>query len=389
MKKRLIPVLALAAASLLASCNGKPMATEYDLATHLADKEFGYVVLIGEDGNPEAQDRTKGCDDAIAKMCQEYGLTAKRLDATVSMDPSGGTWSADQAKVLMETWLTKYGDRIDFVVSNNDGMAIAATGARGLQKGTPIVGFDALKQACEMIVAGTLAGSVSQNGTDQAYATTLTLAALLGGSTDVKASLIDSYNGNATLDLEQADKHIIQTKLSAVTAENAEQLKPNVYQTPKAKVLEGKKIMYCVYNANDNFISETYAADLPHYITALGGTPSTKISGDGNNTALMEAIQNADTSTYDAFAFNIIEHSTYRKYLELVGYTFDSSGKCTQEGKPVVFYNRQPKEGNDVADLSGLKNVYFVGTGSTGQGAVQGQVITDWAKANIAPLNLK
>ena len=153
MKKHLIPLFALASMSLLASCGNT--STEYDLAIHVADGEIGYVVLVGEDGNPEAEDRTKGCIAAMDAVAAKYGLKAKMLEKTTSKDGSGASWSDTQAKVLMETWVTKHGDKIDFVVSNNDGMAIAASSVQTLQKKTPIVGFDALKTACNMIVEGT------------------------------------------------------------------------------------------------------------------------------------------------------------------------------------------------------------------------------------------
>lgn len=382
MKKRLIPVLALMATSLLASCGGSQ--TVYDLKTHLADGELGYVILVGEDNNPEAEDRTKGCIAAMEKLAADYGIKVNKLEQTTSTDGSQ-TWSDTQAKVLVENWVSKHGKKLDFIVSNNDGMAIAAASAKGLEKKTPIIGFDALSGACKMIKDGELAGSVSQNGTDQSYAVSLVLSALINGKTDVEAELNSAWNGKQGLNLEDAGSHIIQSKLSAVTAANADELKPGQYVTPKAKTLEKKKILWCVYNAQDTFIGETYKKDIPHYVEALGGEIGSEISAD-DSPKLIEAVRNANSAgSYDGYAFNIIEHSTYRSYLEIAGYKFDKAGNCTEEGKPVVFYNRQPKnDDGKIADLSKFSKVYYVGSGSKGQGEVQGQVITDWAKANVA-----
>ena len=380
MKKHLIRLFALASMSLLASCGNT--STEYDLATHVADGEIGYVVLVGEDGNPEAEDRTKGCIAAMDAVAAKYGLKAKMLEKTTSKDGSGASWSDTQAKVLMETWVTKHGDKIDFVVSNNDGMAIAASSVQTLQKKTPIVGFDALKTACNMIVEGTLAGSVSQNGTDQAYATALVLGNLIAGKTDIT----EGYNGNAELNKDGVANHIVQTKLAAVTAANANQYAPGSYVTPTATgLLSGKKVLYCLYDAKDNFIGETYAKDLPHYVTALGGSYK-ELKGENDNSKMLESVKNANQSdSFDAYAFNIPEHSTWQEYLKIAGFEFDGTGACTKKGKPTVFFNRQPKTGSDVANLAAanLDNVYFVGTGSTGQGEVQGKVITDWFDANM------
>lgn len=376
MKKHLIPLFALASVGLLASCGGS---SEFDLAAHIADGELGYVILVGEDGNPEAIDRTEGCIKAMDAVAAKYGLKAKMLEKTTSKDGNGASWSDTQAKILMESWVGKHGSKIDFVISNNDGMAVAASSVQTLEAKTPIVGFDALKTACNMIKEGTLAGSVSQNGTDQAYSTAIVLGNLLAGTEDVTTG----YNGNAELDKGQVASHIVQTKLAAVTAANADKYKPGSYVTPTVSTLTGKKILYCLYDAKDNFVNETYANDLPHYIKALGGS-SKELKGENDNPKMLEAVRSANGSdNFDAYAFNIPEHSTWQEYLKIAGYEFDGSGKCTKEGKPVVFFNRQPKTGTDVADLRGFHNVYFVGTGSTGQGEVQGKVITDWFDANM------
>ena len=101
---------------------------------------------------------------------------------------------------------------------------------------------------------------------------------------------------------------------------------------------------------------------------------------------MLESVKNANQSdSFDAYAFNIPEHSTWQEYLKIAGFEFDGTGACTKKGKPTVFFNRQPKTGSDVANLAAanLDNVYFVGTGSTGQGEVQGKVITDWFDANM------
>ncbi len=388
MKKRLIPLFSLSFASMLVSC--KPSSSGYSLKAHIADKELGYVILVGEDRNPEAEDRTKGCIKAMEEVAKKYKLTAKKLEQTTSKDGNGASWSDTQAKVLMESWVGRHGNKIDFVISNNDGMAIAAASVQTLEKGTPIVGFDALKTACLMVERGELAGSVSQNGTDQAYITALALGTMLtpesGATAKGGRNLIADYNGNAEVDWESINKHIIQTKLAAVTKANAKKFKPGAYVKPKnASLLKDKKILYCLYDSKDNYIGETYANDLPHYIKALGGTCQA-LKGENDNSKMLEAVRSADSSgKFDAYAFNIPEHTTWQEYLRIVGYEFDASGACTKKGKPVIFFNRQPKTGDDVADLSAknLDDVYYVGTGSTGQGEAQGKVIKDWFDANM------
>ena len=379
MKKRLIPLFASVAllAAGASSCGnsgpqyeGSNTGSEWTWANAIKDGYFGYIICVGEDGNPEAEDRTAGCVAAIEEICKTAGIEAHELERHTCVAADGSTWSDQAAKEFVERAVTQYSGKIDFIVSNNDGMAIAAAGATGLLKGTPIIGFDALGSACDMIKAGTLAGSVSQNGDDQALATATVLGNLLLGNDPV---IGDNYGGKAKLNLAQLDEHIVQTEFAAVTKQNADSLKPGVYvDVDKMAGLAGKKILIATYSNNDNFINETYTKALPHYAEALGFTYKL-IQGDGvTDTDLQERVKTtAAEFKPDCYALNIITHANYEQYLAITG------------DAPVVFFNRQPKKSDDsgVADLSSLDNVYFVGSGSSGQGTAQGQIIKDWYNA--------
>ena len=368
--KKLIPLMSLLGlAASLVSCGGNT-SSEWTWKDAIADGELGYVILVGEDGNPEAIDRTNGCVAAMEEIAKEGGFKAVELERKTCVDTSG-SWVDSVAKETVETWTKKYKGKLDFIVSNNDGMAIAAANATGLAKNTPIIGFDALSSACDMIKAGTLAGSVSQNGDDQALAAVTVLTNLIKGSDTVIDAT--SFAGHAELDLSGLDNHIVQTKLSAVTASNADSLKPGSYvNVAEDSAVKGKKLLVATYSANDNFIKETYRQALPHYAQALGYTVDV-VEGDGSNDVdLQERIRTKIASgAYDAYAFNVITHANWEAYKTLAG------------DKPVVFFNRQPKksDNSDVADLSNVANTYFVGTGSTGQGTTQGQIIKDWYHA--------
>ena len=399
MKRRLIPGIALAALLTcgLVSCNpttdnpgggtdnpgggtdnpgggtdnpGGSEVTEWSLENALADGELGYIVCVGEDGNPEAEDRTAGCIAALEEIAADGGFTATNLEQHTCLGSDGSSWSDQAAKEFVERAVTQYSGKLDFIVSNNDGMAVAASSAAGLLKGTPIIGFDALSSACDMIKEGTLAGSVSQNGDDQALTTLTVLANLLGGNSPV---ITADYGGRAELNLSELDDHVISTQLSAVTAANADTLRPGQYVSVSENAnAKGKKLLVAEYSATDNFIQETYHQALQHYGEAMG-YEITIIQGDGqNDTDLLERVRTMDTAQhFDAFALNIIAHSNYEQYLSIVG------------ERPVVFFNRQPKtsDNSTVADISGLENVYYVGSSSTGQGDAQGQIIKDWYNA--------
>ena len=88
-------------------------------------------------------------------------------------------WDTELAYQAMESWLSKHGDSIEFVIANNDGMAqgavnalIAAgynTGEEGA-KVVPVVGVDATDAAKELIGAGKMSGTVLQDGPGMANA---------------------------------------------------------------------------------------------------------------------------------------------------------------------------------------------------------------------------
>ena len=81
-------------------------------------------------------------------------------------------WDTEQANRIMEAWLSKYGDKIEFAIANNDGMAqgmISALQAIGYNKGDeskfiPVVGVDATDAAKDLIHKGYMTGTVLQDG---------------------------------------------------------------------------------------------------------------------------------------------------------------------------------------------------------------------------------
>lgn len=370
MKKRLIPLFASVAllAAGASSC-GETEKWSWEKAT--ADGEFGYIVCIGEDGNPEAIDRTQGCKDAIEEICKDAGLKPVLLEEHICVD-NAGSWSDTEAQNFVTRAVTQFAGRLDFIVSNNDGMAVAASTANGLTPGTPIVGFDALSSACDMIINGSLAGSVSQNGDDQA----LIVATMLGNMVAGNDPIIDkNYGGRAEIVLDDLDQHLVSTKLTAVTATNAAEMKPGNFVTGLDEIsgLSDKNLLVVEYNATDNFIQETFHKALPHYAEALGFGGVDTIQGDGNNdTGLQDLLRNQlKTKTYSAVALNVITHTNYQQYLNII--------RESDTDLPVVFFNRQPMADKDkTADISGIANTYFVGSSSSGQGTAQGQIIKDW-----------
>jgi len=86
-------------------------------------------------------------------------------------------WDATKATEKMDAWLAKYSDKIEFVIANNDGMALGAiaslekAGYFSGDKYMPVVGVDAIPEALEMIEKGKMVGSILNDAKNQGKAT--------------------------------------------------------------------------------------------------------------------------------------------------------------------------------------------------------------------------
>lgn len=126
------------------------------------DDIIQYVMLKGEPDNPEAVARTEWS----VKTINEMGIKTEQLGLQIC------NWDTELAGRAMEAWLSKFGDEIEFVIANNDGMAqgaIAALQAAGYNKGDndkfiPVVGVDATDAAKDLIKKGYMTGTVLQDG---------------------------------------------------------------------------------------------------------------------------------------------------------------------------------------------------------------------------------
>ncbi len=142
------------------------------------DGVIQYVMLKGEAGHPDAEARTEWS----VKTIQEAGIEVEEL----AMQPSA-TWSTADGEANMSGWITQFGDEIELVIANNDGMAFGASAA--MEKAgvsIPLYGVDALAEALTMIEAGTMQGTVLNDGVNQAVAT-IELAANAAQGNDVVA----------------------------------------------------------------------------------------------------------------------------------------------------------------------------------------------------------
>lgn len=131
------------------------------------DGVMQYVLLKGEPGHPDAEARTTYAVSTVT----DAGVAVEELELQTGM------WDTVKAKELMDTWLSKHGDAIEFVIANNDGMALGAVSslqAEGYFTGDkfmPVVGVDAIPDVLTKIEEGTMVGTVLNDAANQGKAT--------------------------------------------------------------------------------------------------------------------------------------------------------------------------------------------------------------------------
>jgi methyl-galactoside transport system substrate-binding protein len=139
-----------------------------------------YVMLSGPADHQDAQIRTTESIKAI----NAAGIETEELAAQI------GDWNRPLAVEQMNAIYAQHGDAIEFVLANNDNMAIGAVEAlkaNGYFGDTgrfmPVVGVDATEPALESMRAGELLGTVLNDAVNQGQATFNLACVLAGGGT--------------------------------------------------------------------------------------------------------------------------------------------------------------------------------------------------------------
>ncbi|WP_295155782.1 galactose ABC transporter substrate-binding protein [uncultured Brachyspira sp.] len=128
-----------------------------------------YALLKGEPGHPDAEARTSH----VTLYITNNGLQVERLEEQTAM------WDTAKAKDIVDAWIQKYGDKLEYIFCNNDAMALGALQsiqALGYNKEgdttkyIPIVGVDAIPDMINEIKKGTVVGSVLNDPIGQSQA---------------------------------------------------------------------------------------------------------------------------------------------------------------------------------------------------------------------------
>ena len=330
------------------------------IKAHAADLDrngdgiIGYVLAIGDIGHNDSIARTRGVRRALGTGVEKDGniisdpvgvntdgssdivqdatldvdgktYTIRELASQEMKNQTGATWDAATAGNTLQSWESSFGDQIDVVVSNNDGMGMSMFNAWSKDKNVPTFGYDANSDAVEAIADG-YAGTISQNPAVQAYITLRLIRNILDevdidtgiGTEDEAGNVIaaDDFTYNA-------DQRSYYAMNLAVTADNYKDFldATAVYETAQTQLDEAsspnKRVWLNTYNAADNFLGSTYKPLLQKYDDLLNLTVD-YVDGDGQSES---SVTNklGNPGEYDAFAINMIKTDNGASYTSLLG----------------------------------------------------------------------
>ncbi|MEG1322111.1 MAG: galactose ABC transporter substrate-binding protein [Ruthenibacterium sp.] len=123
-----------------------------------------YVMIVGDPENVDAQYRT----EFSIKALTDAGLKVNKLFE------QRGDWDQAKGQELAATALSQFGNDIDVIFCNNDGMALGAyqaivSAGRTVGKDIYLVGVDALEECQAMVKDGTMTGTVLNDHIGQSH----------------------------------------------------------------------------------------------------------------------------------------------------------------------------------------------------------------------------
>ena len=317
------------------------------------DGIIGYVLAIGDIGHNDSIARTRGVRAALGTGVEVDGAinsdpigtntdgsstivqdgtltvgdttyTVRELASQEMKNTSGATWDASTAGNAIGTWSASFGDQIDVVVSNNDGMGMAIFLAWSQANEVPTFGYDANSDAVAAIADG-YGGTISQHADVQAYLTLRVIRnALDGVDIDTGIGTADEAGNVLSEDVfyyDEASRSYYALNV-AVTAENYEDfLVSTVTYAPVSNQLSEetspvKNVWLNIYNSADNFLGSTYQPLLEKYDDLLN-LDVEYIAGDGQTESnITNRLTNLDS--YDAFAINMVKTDNALSYTNIL-----------------------------------------------------------------------
>lgn len=164
---------------------GNYVLRNYDAIDLNGDGKISYVLFKGQEGNVEANARTKYAVEDCNKILTDAGKSKIEFyDASNSnkyLVDQDGNWSASAATNYMGTLLAQYseanGNMVELIIANNDEMALGAISSlqqAGYNKEggkyIPVFGIDATDAAKSKIADGSMTGTIKQDADGMADA---------------------------------------------------------------------------------------------------------------------------------------------------------------------------------------------------------------------------
>ena len=317
------------------------------------DGVIGYVLAIGDIGHNDSIARTRGVRNALGTAVEKDGATDSSpvgtnvdgtatavKDGSIEVDgktykirelasqemknSAGATWDAATAGNAIGTWSASFGEQIDIIASNNDGMGMSMFNAWSKENKVPTFGYDANSDAVAAIAEG-YGGTISQHADVQAYLTLRVLRnALDGVDIDTGIGTEDDAGNVLSSDVYKyvAEERSYYALNVAVTAENYKDfLDSTVTYAPVSNQLDAtkhaeKSVWLNTYNAADNFLGSTYKPLLQKYDDLLN-LKVEYVDGDGQTESnITNRLSNP--SAYDAFAINMVKTDNAASYTALL-----------------------------------------------------------------------
>ena len=317
------------------------------------DGVIGYVLAIGDIGHNDSIARTRGVRKALGTAVEADGdinsdpvgtntdgsasavqdgkleingkeYVVRELASQEMKNSAGATWDAATAGNAINAWSSSFGDQIDIIASNNDGMGMSMFNAWSQENKVPTFGYDANSDAVAAIADG-YGGTISQHADVQAYLTLRVLRnALDGVDIDTGIGTADEAGNVLTDDVYtyNADERSYYALNVAVTADNYQDFTDStVVYAPVSNQLDEstsprKSVWLNIYNAADNFLSSTYQPLLQNYDDILN-LDVEYIGGDGQTESNITN-RLGNPSQYDAFAINMVKTDNAASYTSLL-----------------------------------------------------------------------
>ncbi|MFT3673024.1 substrate-binding domain-containing protein [Aestuariivirga sp.] len=153
--------------------------------------EGNFAFIKGDKGDPNATFLFQGITEVL-----KDGLDSGKIKNVCETFTDG--WKPDNAQKNMEQCLTSQNNKVDAVISENDGMAggvVAALEAQGMAGSVPVTGQDGDKAALNRVAKGTQLVSIWKDSRVLGKKAAEAAVAMIGGTAMDKLEGVAKFNG--------------------------------------------------------------------------------------------------------------------------------------------------------------------------------------------------